>query len=128
MLDYKDLDLWKASRKLVNSIYRITKPFPSYESFGLTLQLRRCAVSIPSNIAEGIGRNHTKDTVQFLFVARGLLFELETQIYIASDQDYIMNDDLFCILDEIETCKKLLNGFIGYHQHKLKTVNSKDGV
>ncbi len=89
MVDFKDLDVWKASRKLVNDVYSASKSFPSAEQFGLTLQIRRCAVSIPSNIAEGIGRNHTKDTLQFLYISRGSLFELETQIFLALDQQFI---------------------------------------
>jgi four helix bundle protein len=89
MIDFKDLDAWKASRKLVNDIYSASKTFPTVEQFGLTLQIRKAAVSVPSNIAEGIGRNHTKDTLQFLYISRGSLFELETQLIIALDQQFI---------------------------------------
>ncbi len=113
---YNDLDVWKESRKLVNQIYTITKEFPKDELYGLTSQIRRCAVSIPSNIAEGCGRNHTKDSIQFFYISRGSLFELETQIYIAFDQNYINEELLNNSIENITTCKKLLNGFINYYQ------------
>lgn len=119
MIDFKDLDVWKIARTLVNDIYTVTKTFPSAEQFGLTLQIRRCAVSIPSNIAEGIGRNHTKDTLQFLYISRGSLYELETQLILAYDQQYISADQLKTLESQIESCKKLINGFISYHKKKL---------
>ncbi len=112
MKDFKDLDVWKASRKLVADVYEITKSFPTAEQFGLTLQIRRSAVSIPSNIAEGIGRNHTKDTIQLLFIARGSLFGLDTQMILTFDQHYITQNQLDGITVQIDTCKKLINGFI----------------
>ncbi len=112
--DFTTLDVWLVARKLSNSIYSITKDFPSSEQFGLTNQMRRCAVSIPSNIAEGIGRNTPKDTMNFLYISRGSLFELETQLYIALDQNFIDEDKLFQISEEIINTKKLLNGFINY--------------
>ncbi|MFM6954240.1 MAG: four helix bundle protein [Sphingobacteriaceae bacterium] len=73
---YTELELWAEARKLVTTIYELTKLFPKEEQFGLINQMRRCAVSIPSNIAEGCGRNHKKDSLQFLFIARGSVFEL----------------------------------------------------
>ncbi|MGV3597662.1 MAG: four helix bundle protein [Bacteroidota bacterium] len=116
---YTELDVWKQSRELVNLIYTTTKSFPKEELYGLTSQIRRSAVSIPSNIAEGLGRNHTKDSLQFFFIARGSQYELETQMYLAFDQQFINQDTLEKILDKITTGKKLLNGFINYYQ-KLK--------
>lgn len=81
--------------------------------------MRRSAVSIPSNIAEGVGRNHTKDSLQFLYIARGSLFELETQVYVSFDQENISKIGLDETLEKITKCKKLLNGFIKYHKSKL---------
>ncbi|WP_228027929.1 four helix bundle protein [Costertonia aggregata] len=75
-MDYTELEVWKESRKLVSSLYSVTKSFPKEESYGLTSQMRRCAVSVPSNIAEGCGRRTSADTIQFLHVARGSLYEL----------------------------------------------------
>ena len=78
--------------------------------------MRRCAVSVPSNIAEGCGRNHSKDSVQFFYISRGSLFELETQLYLSFDLNYIDESILTSLLENITTCKKLLNGFINYYQ------------
>jgi four helix bundle protein len=111
---YNDLDVWKQSRSLVNYIYSVTKKFPKEEIYGLTNQIRRSAVAIPSNIAEGCGRQHTKDSLQFYYISRGSLYELETQFYIAFDQDYISQIELDEGLEKISSCKKLLNGFTNY--------------
>ena len=78
---------------LVSSIYKITESFPNKEVYGLTNQIRRAAVSIPSNIAEGAARNSKKEFMQFLYIALGLLSELETQIIIASRLEYLNNLD-----------------------------------
>ena len=113
---YNDLDVWKESRKLVKLVYDLTKQFPKEELYGLSNQIRRCAVSVPSNIAEGCGRNHTKDSIQFFYISRGSLFELETQLYLAFDQNYIDEEALKLSIENTTTCKKLLNGFINYYQ------------
>ena len=111
---YTELEVWIEARKLVNLVYEKTKDFPKEEIYGLTNQIRRCSVSIPSNIAEGLGRRTSQDTLQFLYISRGSLYELETQIYLAFDQNYINEIDLNIILNQILICKKLLNGFINY--------------
>jgi len=113
---HTDLDVWKESRKLVKFVYDLTVHFPKEEIYGLTNQIRRCAISVPSNIAEGCGRNHSKDSLQFFYISRGSLFELETQFYLAFDQNYIKESELTLVLEHITTCKKLLNGFINYYQ------------
>jgi len=118
ILSYRELDVWKQSRTLVKSVYKLTREFPKDEQFGLTNQLRRAVVSIPSNIAEGCGRNHFKDSIQFFFIARGSLYEVETQIIVSSDLDYVSESDLNLILEQITKCKKILNGFINYYQSK----------
>lgn len=112
--DFKKLDVWLFARKLANSIYTVTKEFPNSEQFGLKNQMRRYAVSVTSNIAEGCGRNTSKGTLFFLYIPRGSLFELETQLYIAFDQNYIDETFFSTIDEEIQTSKKLLNGFINY--------------
>ena len=80
--------------------------------FGLNSQMRRAAVSVASNIAEGCGRQHAKDAIQIFYIARGSLYELETQLYIASDLDYINEAVLVDALEEVKSCKQMLNGFI----------------
>lgn len=114
--DYTDLEVWQESRKLANNIYDLTKLFPKEEQFGLTNQIRRAAVSIPSNIAEGCGRQTAKDTINFLHIARGSLYEVETQCFIAMDQKYITKEAFESLFNSILSCKRLLNGFINYYR------------
>ena len=116
MKSYIELDVWKEARKLVSEVYNITKGFPSEELYGIVSQMRRCVVSVPSNIAEGCGRRTAIDTMRFLFIARGSLFELETQLYLSLDQNYIINTELKALLVQIDICKKLLGGFINYYK------------
>jgi four helix bundle protein len=103
-----DLDGWKESRKLVSAIYRITQAFPKEEMFGLTSQMRRASISIPSNIAEGVARTSSREYAQFLNVARGSLSELETQLFIACDLGYLGSDHP--ILTMVSRVSKLVAG------------------
>ena len=112
--DFTKLDVWISSRQVANSIYNLTKNFPKSEQFGLTNQMRRSAISVPSNIAEGCGRNSVKGKLVFFYISRGSLFELETQLYISLDQNFINEIDFKEIINQIQTSKKLLNGFINY--------------
>ncbi|MBJ6109395.1 four helix bundle protein [Hymenobacter sp. BT523] len=116
---YTELSVWLQSRQLIKRVYELTKQFPKEELFGLTNQMRRAAVSTPSNIAEGCGRQHTRDTLQFLFVARGSLFEVETQSYLARDLAYLAEIELQELLAAVTDCKKLLQGFIRYYRSLL---------
>lgn len=111
---YYDLDVWKKSRELVSKTYDVLKNFPELEKYALTSQIRRAAISIPSNIAEGIGRQHDNERIQFLYIARGSLYELETQLFLSSDQDYLEEDNLNSLLDLITECKKLIHGYVNY--------------
>ena len=109
-------DAWKVSRQLVSAIYRLTQRFPKEEVFGLTSQLRRAAVSIPSNIAEGAARSGSREFAQFLNIARGSLSELETQLLIAGDLGYIsIEHPLYQTVDRVS---KLITGL-----HKRITHN-----
>jgi four helix bundle protein len=121
MKNYKDLDVWKFGRELVLDIYKLTKKFPEDEKYGLISQMRRCAISIPSNIAEGQGRNHSKDSIQFYFVSRGSLYELETQLIISNDLEYTTQSESEAILDKITDCIKLTNGLINYFERLKKS-------
>lgn len=114
--NYTDLEVWQECRKLANHIYELTKFFPKEEQFGLTNQIRRAAVSVPSNIAEGCGRQTSKDTINFLHISRGSLYELETQCFIALDQQFISKEQSDAIFSAIQSCQRLLNGFINYYR------------
>ena len=102
---YRDLIVWQKSMKLVTDIYSVTRSFPADEMYTLTSQLRRCAISIPSNIAEGYGRHTTGEYKRFLQIAVGSIFELQTQIEIASNLKYLSSElfnNLSSIAKEIE--------------------------
>lgn len=118
MKNYKELDVWINSKKLVKDTYLMTKSFPKEELYGITSQIRRSAVSVPANIAEGHGRNHSKDSIQFFHISRGSLYELETLIILATDLEYINETNSRQLLSDIETCRKLLNGLIRYFESK----------
>ena len=106
---HKDLNLWKESMNLVEDIYLISKCFPKEEVYGLTSQLRRCAISIPSNIAEGAGRKGSKEFARFLYIAMGSLSELETQFEISIRLNYISNEiDTQSIFDKIIYIRRML--------------------
>lgn len=113
-MDYKKLDVWVQSREFVKHVYVLTKTFPQEGQYALTSQIRRCVVSVSSNIAEGCGRQTAKETIHFLHITRGSLFELETQLILAGDLNYI--NEIDDMLMGIERVKKLLNGFINYHK------------
>lgn len=107
---HKDLDVWKKSMDLVMDVYRSTQTFPKEEMYGLTSQIRRAVISIPSNVAEGASRNSKKEFSQYLYIALGSASELETQILIADRLGYIQ--DSTNLLENTEAIKKMLNGLI----------------
>ena len=119
-MNYRDLVVWQRSMHLVEEIYRCTKTFPREELFGLTMQMRRSAVSVPSNIAEGKGRYSQKELIQFLFHARGSLLELQTQISIAERLTYLPALDASKLHKESAEIGRLLNGLI----HRFKDISS----
>jgi four helix bundle protein len=118
MKSYTELEVWIKSRELVKLVYQLTKSFPKEEIYGLTNQIRRSAVSIPSNIAEGVGRQSVKETLHFLHIAKGSLNELETQLFLSFDVGYISEKEIKNIFETLISCKKLLNGFINYFKTK----------
>ena len=97
---FKDLDIWKLSRKFCSQIYITTANFPDSERFGLTNQLRRACVSIPSNIAEGSSRSSNKDFSRFLEIAIGSAYEIETQLLIAFDLGFINTNEIEIVSKE----------------------------
>ncbi len=110
MKDFKSLKIWQKGIKLVVNIYKVSKEFPQEELYGLTSQMRRSAISIPSNIAEGSGRNSDKDFHRFLDISLGSSFELETQIIIARELEFLSNDDFKNLSEIIQEEQKMITG------------------
>lgn len=123
MHNFKELKVWQEARTLVKAVYQLSKAFPDDERFGLTNQVRRSAISIPSNIAEGCGRKTDKDFCHFLYVSQGSVFELETQLILALDLEYINQETFDTIEIEVTKVQKMLNGLI--NSIELKQVNKK---
>jgi four helix bundle protein len=107
---HMDLDVWKLSMDFVDDLYNITDAFPESEKFGLTAQLRRAGVSVPSNIAEGAGRFHDKEFIRFLFISRGSLSEIETQLEIARRRGYIKSTE--SLISTSIRIRSMINGLI----------------
>lgn len=109
---FTDLNTWKEAHKLVLVIYEETKNFPKEEIFGLISQMRRCAVSITSNIAEGFSRQSYKEKIQFYSMAQGSLTELQSQLLVAKDVGFILKEKYQEIENQLIICHKLLNALI----------------
>jgi four helix bundle protein len=110
MHNFKELKVWKAGIALCKAIFELTNSFPANERYGLISQMTRAAISIPSNIAEGCGRKSNKELHQYLSIALGSSFELETQIIIAKEFDYISEEKLQLLSIQIIEIQKMLNG------------------
>ena len=121
---YKDLIVWQKSIELVTTIYSLTKNFPSEEKFGIVNQLNRAVVSIPSNIAEGWGRESSKNYLQFLRISRGSLMEVETLILISKNLNYINEENFKTISDKIEEVGKILQGLIKSMQQRITVTDN----
>ena len=109
--NYKDLIVWQKSMDLVELIYQYLEEFPKKEEFCLSDQIRRSAISVPSNIAEGYGRNYRQDYKRFLCISRGSLYELQTQIEIAHRLKYL-NDKENNLQDSLTEIEKMLNSLL----------------
>jgi four helix bundle protein len=109
---YRDLKVWQTAMEMVQEVYRLTQAFPREETYGLTIQLRRAAVSIASNIAEGKGRSSDKELRHFLSNAKGSLFEVETQIMIADRLGYLSQSQSDHLLSQGAEVGRLLNGLM----------------
>ena len=107
---YKHLIVWQKAMKLVIHVYDATKNFPKNEQYGLVSQLRRSAISIPSNIAEGHGRNSNKETVRFLDIARGSIYELDTQLEISRQLSYLNQIEFTFIFNLLDEISRMLSG------------------
>ena len=115
---HKDLEIWKRSIKLVTEIYKLTKSFPDDEKYGLTSQIRRASISVPSNISEGAARKSTRDYVRFLYMSLGSLSELDTQLTIAQNLDYA--EDIEDIFAEIKSLKLMIHSVVRKLKAKAK--------
>jgi four helix bundle protein len=123
MKTHKDLDVWKEAISLVIEIYELLKEFPAEEKYGLVNQIKRSAVSIPSNIAEGASRNSDKDFIRFLHIATGSLSELETQLIISKGLGFLCEDNFKKISIKLTDIRKMILGLIKYLRSREKINN-----
>ena len=112
IMDYKDLAAWQKGRQLVREIYNLTKRLPKEEMYDMTSQIHRSAISIPSNIAEGYGRNYLQDYIRFLRIARGSCYELETQLILCEDLGYFSQTDAEQAVALLHETQKILTGLL----------------
>ncbi len=112
MKDYRKLSVWEKSHQVVLDVYKTVASFPKEEMFGLTSQMKRSAASIPTNIAEGCGRKSEKDFCRFLIISFGSANELEYQVILAADLEFIDAENANILLDQMEEIKKMLSGLI----------------
>ncbi len=118
MTSYKKLDAWKKAMLLIKEIYTVTKLYPKEELFALTSQTKRAAISIAANIAEGVGRNYKKDTIQFLHIARGSLYEVETLLNIAVMVEIISEEQFHPFEAMVDEEIRILNGLIKSYESR----------
>jgi four helix bundle protein len=119
MSNFRKLIIWQKAMNLVTKTYNSIKEFPKEEIFGLTSQIRRCSISIPSNIAEGHGRESNKEYLRFLNISIGSLFELQTQLEIAKNIEYLTEEDFNNLYDDSREIERMLVSFI----NKIKERN-----
>lgn len=113
---HRDLEVWKRSIAFVTSVYKLTGNFPKEEMYGLTNQMRRAAVSVPSNIAEGAARSSNKEYIHFLYIALGSATEIETQLIIANNLEYIRQKDFDELCQERDEIGRMVVGLIKYRK------------
>ena len=118
---YRDLEVWRRSMQLAKRIYQVTQSFPSDERFGLTNQLRRASVSVPSNLAEGHARFGAGEFSRFISIAMGSIAEIETQVLLSTDLGYIKQALTYELLADLETIGKMLRGLA-------KSINKRRDV
>ncbi|HCE54302.1 MAG TPA: diversity-generating retroelement protein bAvd family protein [Lutibacter sp.] len=111
MHNFKELNIWNEAKDYCVLIYKVTSNFPASEIYGITSQIKRAVVSIPSNIAEGAGRNSDKDFSRFIAISLGSSFELETQLIIANELDFIDNEKLKELIKSLSKIQKMLVNF-----------------
>ncbi|GAI77072.1 unnamed protein product [marine sediment metagenome] len=109
---YRDLNIWNVGIELVKDIYKLTEKFPKQEMYGIVSQMRRSAISIPSNVAEGFKRCHNKEYRQFLYVTLGSCAELETQVTIAKELKYIQADKEATLLEKLDHIGRMITNLL----------------
>lgn len=127
--DYKQLDVYKEAKTLVQIVYALLKKFPREEQYALCDQLRRAVISVPSNIAEGSGRRSTKEQVHFLEIANGSLREVDCQLDIACDLCYISTDEIDKAARQIQKVGSMLTGLRKYHlsvDNRKSTIDNRN--
>jgi len=125
MKGHRDLVVWQKAMKLVTEIYRVTRGFPRDEQYGLTSQLPRAAISVPSNLAEGHGRNSRKEFHHFVGQARGSLTELETQLEIARNLGYLQEHEASALLSQSAEIGRMLNGLRAWSKSAVTSADSR---
>jgi four helix bundle protein len=115
-MNYKKLEVWKEAMSLAEEVYSKLNKISLEKDFELVKQIRRSAISIPSNLAEGAGRYHKNDSLKYFIISRGSAFELETQILLAGRLEYITQVEVSVLLDKCGLVLRLLNGFINYYR------------
>jgi len=123
---FKDLKVWQKSYDLCVHVYTLSRRFPADERFGLSFQLRRAAVSVPSNIAEGYGRETTKDYLRFLWIASGSLAELETQLLLSKDLGLSSEEEAARVIDATAEVERMLKALIRSLQERQRTASRPD--
>lgn len=118
MRNFRELEVWKGSRKLVKEIYLITKQLPEEEKYGLISQINRCAISIPANIAEGSAKYSQKDFIRFLQISLGSSYELETHILLCEDLNFIKAETSVHVTAKIQKLQKQIASLIKYNNSK----------
>jgi len=129
MSDYKKLKVWEDAHQFTVDIYNITQKFPNIEQYGLTSQIRRSSSSVPTNIVEGCGQLENGNLIRFLGISKGSAFEVEYQLLLAKDLNYITNEEYKLLLAKIQSIiRRLTNLIKSLKNHKPKTINQKQGV
>lgn len=122
---YRDLQVWQKARVLVSEVYKISGSFPREEMYGLTSQLRRAVVSVPSNIAEGSSKGSTREYIRFLNISYGSLCEAETQLYLAFDLGFITMEQLEELLNKTNELGRMTHGLLRALEQKVTLPNSE---
>ncbi|MBN2453483.1 MAG: four helix bundle protein [Candidatus Omnitrophica bacterium] len=125
---YKDLDIWKKGIEIVSLVYEVTEGFPKEEIYGVSAQMRRSAVSVPSNIAEGFARQHNREYKQFLYIALGSCAELETQMIVSFNRKYVVKRDYENLLELIDHESRMLMNMIKSIDRSLKSYTLRTTI